>query len=120
MTHHPHDAAESWSTCRRAFVHRTAHFPELAIIPRVIDWIIARGFSSSLYGGMSVDNLVISDGMDWRAQSQRILVMPKHGLVELRYYLGDKLVDKSEVSPDRLYDELDRLLPKLLQDDKVA
>jgi hypothetical protein len=120
MKHHPHDATESWSTCRKAFVHRAAHFPELGVIPGIIDWLIARGLSSSLYGGISLDNLVISDTADWRAKAQRILIMPRHALIELRYYSEDKLVEKTDVTPDRVCNELDRLLPKLLRDDKVA
>ena len=120
MTHHPDDATESWSMCRTAFARRAAHVPEIGLIHRLIDWIIDQGFSTLLYPSCSLDNLVISDATDWRKESQKILVIPKKSTVELRLYTRGKLVDQREVGFDHLYEELDRLLPKLLPDDKQS
>jgi hypothetical protein len=62
--------------------------------------------------------LVISDAPGWRAKSQKILVTPEQSTVELRFYSQGELVHQTNVGPDHLYEELDRLLPKLLRDDK--
>jgi hypothetical protein len=120
MTHTtPNEApTESWAIYRRTFALRASYFPELNLIPRLIDHVVERGFASSLYASSSLDNLVISDSPVWDKWSRKIFVMPKKSTVEVRYYTIDAMVERCELSSEVFFEEIDRLLLKLLRERK--
>lgn len=116
MTNQPDDATKSWLLCRKTFANRTIHYPEVELVIPLIDWIIDRGLAASIYASTSLDNLVVSNAPNWRDRSRHLLVMPKKDSIEMRYSREGALVERIEVNPDRLQEEFNHLLRRLLQD----
>jgi len=119
MIHKPVDsAARSWSDYRRTYAHHALHFPELSVFVPLIDRIVDQGFGSSLYASSSHNRLVISDAERWDRKKNRIVVIPKRASYELNLIMKRELVEQVECDAEHLFEELDRLLPRLLQNAK--
>jgi hypothetical protein len=120
MTQPRRKAEESWDYYRSAFGRRSQSFPDLAVFVPLIDRIRELGYSSRLYGGASLDNLVISVHPKPRDRRQTILVVPRTDTVEFRFYRKDGEAEVSTVARDQAASALDRLLPRLAAEDRTS
>ena len=101
-----------------AFERRSATSPELVHFLPIIDRVAELGSSEVLYPSTSLDNLVISARPNPYDRRGRILVTPKGNGVELRLYKRDGTTEVSQVGAEQVRSEIERLLPKLIQDQK--
>jgi hypothetical protein len=96
--------------CRQSLAGRVAHDPLFAVPLQAIDWAVGHGVADRLYALLSLGHLVISNRGPRAKRADRLVLIPKPEIVELRVYRDSQLSRTMEVDKAYLGDELERLV----------